>query len=87
MGSVTIGGALLQILPLTGEEIAKRSEGEVLLIQGGVPPPAYGRLPLQGEDRAGIRAIFATAFKPAVFCSHLVARKGRKASDRCGGGG
>jgi hypothetical protein len=65
---------------------AKPTEGEVLLTQCGVPPPAFGRLPLQGEDRAGIAAIFATAFKPAVFCSHLVARKGRMASDRCGGG-
>ena len=84
---MTISGDAWQILPLTGEEIAKRSEGEVPRIQRGVPPPAFGRLPLQGEDLAGITAIFATAFNPAVFCTHLVARKGRMASDRCGGGG
>jgi hypothetical protein len=48
----------------------------------GLRPP-----PPQGEDRAGIHAIFATAFRTAVFCTHLVARKGRKASDRCGDGG
>ena len=65
---------------------AKPTEGEVLWNQCGVPSPAFGRLPLQGEDLVGIAAIFATAFRTAVFCSHLVARKGRKASDRCGDG-
>ena len=33
------------------------------------------------------RARQSSALKPPVFCSHLVARKGRKASDHCGGGG
>ena len=32
------------------------------------------------------RPRLSDALKPPVFCTHLVARKGRKASDHCGGG-
>ncbi len=38
-----------------------------------------------GTDTS-IQTIDAAALKPPVFCSHLVARKGRKASDHGGGG-
>ena len=68
-GSVTMGGRAHQILPLAGEVIAQRSEGEVAQIQCGVPPPASGRLPLQGEDFTSIAAIFATALKPEAYFS------------------
>ncbi len=62
-------GVSPQVLPLAGEVIAKRSEGEVLLTHCGLPPPASGRLPLQGED---LVACSPPTFAPkgAILRSH-----------------
>ena len=76
MASVTIDGQAPQILPLAGEVSPEATEGEVPLNQCGVPPPASGRLPLQGEDLAGITAIFTTAFRPDAY-SWCPRRRGR----------
>ncbi len=61
------------------------------LNQCGLPPPVpigmWTASPFRGRIQAGAQTIDAAALKHTVFLSHLVARKGRKASDRSGDGG
>ena len=57
-----------QVLPPAGEVSAEPTEGEVLLSRCGLPPPASGRLPLQGEDLLSAPRPFA--LKGAILKSH-----------------
>ena len=75
------------IFPLRGTTAAKQPVGgeygdraQAIPMMSGVNLNKIN--PLQID-----RARQSSALKPPVFLTHLVARKGRKASDHCGGGG
>ncbi len=75
-----------QVLPLAGEVSAPsgRRRGKSLLTHCGLPPPASGRLPLQGEDLAPL----PFASKGAILKSHgeTIAGLERSLKDRPPGG-
>jgi hypothetical protein len=75
------------IFPLRGKTAAKQPVGGKYGDRvRSIPWPFGEKLNLNNALRIK-RSRLSDALKPAVFLSHLVARKGRKASDHCGGGG
>ncbi len=75
------------IFPLRGKTAATQPVGGKCGDKLRAIPWAFGKKLSLINALQIKRARLSDALKPPVFLSHLVARKGRKASDHCGGGG